>query len=173
MICQNCQQREATVHLTRIVNGQGIQMHLCPECAQKAQGFNLNLYPGMAAHFLQALFGMNSQQLGQSVGSLNQEKCSGCGRTFSQIQKAGRMGCSHCYSEFEPQIEQLLRQIHGGVFHIGKVPARGAQMIKNKQELSQLRKKLQVLVQEERFEEAAEVRDKIRDLEKLIGGGEK
>jgi protein arginine kinase activator len=98
MLCQNCQQREAAVHLTKIVNGQGMQMHLCHECAQKVQGFHFNFYPGMATDFLQALFGMNSMnQAGQQLSAVTQEKCPGCGRTFAQIQQAGKMGCGQCY----------------------------------------------------------------------------
>ncbi|NLO97437.1 MAG: DNA helicase UvrBC [Peptococcaceae bacterium] len=175
MLCQNCLQREATVHLTKIINGQGMQMHLCQECAQKVQGFgfNFNIYPGMATHFLQALFGLSSlNQTGQSVSTINQEKCPGCGWTFAQIQHAGRMGCSQCYDKFETQIEPLLRQIHGGGVHVGKVPKRCAASIRNKQELLRLRSRLQELVQREEFEEAARVRDRIKELEKLVGGEE-
>ncbi|NLM21789.1 MAG: DNA helicase UvrBC [Peptococcaceae bacterium] len=173
MLCQNCQQRQASVHFTKIVNGQGVQMLLCQECAQKAQGFSFNFYPGMATHFLQALFGMNSlNQTGQTVSLNNQAKCPGCGRTFSQIQQAGRMGCSQCYDKFESLIEPLLRQIHGGGAHVGKVPLRYAASIRNKQELRRLRSRLQELIQKEEFEEAAQVRDRIRDLEKMAGGEE-
>ncbi len=171
MLCQNCQQREATIHLTKIVNGQGMQMHLCQECAPKVQGFNFNLYPCMVTDFLQALFGINSlEQSGQPSSTSGQEKCPGCGRTFIQIQQAGKMGCSQCYEKFESQIEILLRQIHGGGVHVGKVPFRCAASIRNRQELGQLRNKLQELIQKEEFEEAAQVRDQIRDLEKTAGG---
>lgn len=171
MLCQNCQEREATVHLTKIVNGQTTQMHLCPECAQKVHGFGYNLYPAMVSDFLQALFGMNpTGQADQSVGKLQQEKCPGCGKTFSQIQQAGRMGCSQCYEKFEPQMELLLRRIHGGGAHVGKVPVRCGAARRNEQEKNKLRNRLQELIQKEEFEEAAQVRDKIRELEKMAGG---
>jgi protein arginine kinase activator len=61
MLCQNCKQRESTIHVTKIINGQATQLHLCQECAQKVQGFGFgfSIYPGMVSDFLQALFGMN------------------------------------------------------------------------------------------------------------------
>lgn len=170
MLCQNCNQRESTIHFTKIVNGQATQMHLCQECAQKVQGFGFSLYPGMVSDFLQALFGINPA--GQA-DQLQQEKCPGCGRTFSQIQQAGRMGCSKCYEKFEPQMELLLRRIHGGGTHVGKVPVKGGTAVRSKQELAQLKDKLQELIKKEEFEEAAQVRDRIREIEKVAGGGDK
>jgi protein arginine kinase activator len=174
MLCQKCQQRESTIHFTKIVNGQATQIHLCQECAQKVQGFGFSLYPGMVSDFLQALFGMNPmEQSEQAGGILPQAKCPGCGMTFAQIQQAGRLGCSKCYDKFEPQMELLLRRIHGAGAHVGKVPARGGANFRNKRELSQLREKLQELIQKEEFEEAAKIRDRIKELDKAAGGEEK
>lgn len=173
MLCQNCQQRESTVHLTKIVNGQATQYHLCSECAQKVQGFSFNLYPGMVSDFLQALFGVNSTgQSDQAANVLQQEKCPGCGKTFLQIQQAGRMGCSQCYEKFQSQMELLLRRIHGGGIHVGKVPARSGAAVRMKQERTKLKSRLQELIRREEFEEAAQVRDRIRELEKMAGGEE-
>ncbi|RNC62767.1 MAG: Protein-arginine kinase activator protein [Candidatus Dichloromethanomonas elyunquensis] len=174
MFCQNCHQRESTIHLTKIVNGQTTQIHLCQECAQKVQGFGFSLYPGMVSDFLQAIFGMHTfEQSGQTEGKLQQEKCPGCGRTFSQIQRAGRLGCSKCYEKFGPQMELLLRRIQGAGTHVGKVPARGGAVFRSKQELIQLREKLQELIQREEFEQAALVRDQIREHDKIAGGEDK
>jgi protein arginine kinase activator len=126
----------------------------------------------MVSDFLQALFGMNPAGQSEQILNPEQEKCPGCGRTFSQIQQAGRMGCSKCYDQFEPQMELLLRRIHGGGSHVGKVPVRGGKAFRNKQQLAELRSKLQNLIQQEEFEEAAVIRDRIRELEKKAGGEE-
>jgi protein arginine kinase activator len=171
MLCQNCHVRESTVHLTKIVNGQTTHIHLCPECAQKVQGFAFS--PGMVSDFLQVLFGMNpTEHSEQMTGKLQQEKCPGCGQTFSQIQQAGRMGCSQCYDKFGPQIELLLRRIHGSGTHVGKIPVRSGAALRTKYEKAELRNKLQELIRKEEFEEAAKVRDRIRELEKMAGGEE-
>lgn len=171
MICQNCKQRESVVHLTKIVNGQAIQTHLCQECAQKVQGFGLTIYPGMVTDFLQALFGHNHTDKSEQKMEENlQEKCPGCNRTIIELQQAGRMGCSKCYDTFQSQMEVLLRRIHGGVNHVGKVPARSGAAIINRKSIADLRLKLQELVDREEFEEAAIIRDKIRKLENNTGG---
>ncbi|MGI6451092.1 MAG: UvrB/UvrC motif-containing protein [Desulfitobacteriia bacterium] len=175
MLCQNCHARESTVHFTKIINGQATQMHLCSECAQKVQGFSFgfSLNPAMVSDFLQALFGVNpAGHAGQTVNILQQEKCPGCGKTFAQIQQTGRMGCRQCYEKFEPQMEQLLRRIHGGGAHVGKTPLRCGAAFRSEQEKTRLKKKLQELVAREEFEEAAKVRDRIRELEKTAGGEE-
>jgi protein arginine kinase activator len=56
---------------------------------------------------------------------------------------------------------------------MGKIPARAGSSIKAKKEVEHLREELQRRVTEEAFEEAAELRDKIRMLEgKISSGGE-
>lgn len=174
MLCQKCQQRDAVVHFTKVINGQTSELYLCQECAYKAHTPTQNIYPNMVADFIQALFGASPDgqfsQTGQAAGDATLPKCPGCGMTFSQIQQAGKMGCSKCYDEFEPQMDLLLRRIHGRGKHVGKVPARGGTAFKNKQEIAKLKEQLMDLVQAERFEEAAILRDKIKELENTVGG---
>jgi protein arginine kinase activator len=69
-------------------------------------------------------------------------------------------------------MELLLRRIHGGGIHVGKVPARSGAAYRTKQELAQLKSKLQELIRKEEFEEAALIRDRIRELEKDKGKDE-
>ena len=171
MICQKCMQRESVVHLTKIVNGQKTQTHLCQECAQSVQGFGFTIYSGMVSDFLQALFGHDPDTIAdQSLGDIQAEECLGCHRTFIQIQEAGRMGCSKCYDKFQPQMELLLRRIHGDVNHVGKVPERSGTAIKNRKLVAELKRKLQELVSKEEFEQAAVIRDRIKELENNAGG---
>ncbi|UWG97860.1 UvrB/UvrC motif-containing protein [Dehalobacter sp. DCM] len=173
MLCQKCHQREAVVHFTKIINGQTSDLYLCQECAYKAQPPAQNVYPNMVADFLQALFGASPSplnQAGQTAGEIPLQKCSGCGMTFAQIRQAGKMGCSRCYDEFEPHMELLLRRIHGRGNHVGKIPASVGAAFKSRQEIVKLKEQLMGLVQAEKFEEAAVLRDKIRDLENAVGG---
>ena len=168
MLCQNCQQREANVHLSKTVNGQTHEIHLCDQCAQKTQNVNFVLHPGLIVpDFLQALFGFSPTPV--TPGRQNEEACPRCGMTFSQITRAGKLGCSTCYEKFGPQLEPLLRKIHGGGQHVGKVPLRRGAALREKLELKRLKEKLQVLIQQERFEEAVVIRDKIRELEQKTG----
>ena len=166
MLCQNCHQREANVHVVKNINGQTTQLHLCDQCAQKTQEINVVFHQGIMPDFLQALFGFSPQPAAQR----QEEACPNCGMTFSQITQAGKLGCSACYEKFGPQLEPLLRRIHGGGQHVGKVPARQGAALREKLELAKLKEKLQILIRQEKFEEAVFVRDQIRDLERNIGG---
>ena len=39
MLCQNCKEHEATVHLTQIINNEKTNLSLCKDCAAK-KGFH-------------------------------------------------------------------------------------------------------------------------------------
>jgi protein arginine kinase activator len=165
VLCQNCQQREANVQITKTVNGETHELFLCDQCAKKAQEVNMVFHPGIIPEFLQALFGFTSVPQ-----SPKEETCPQCGRTFSQITQASKLGCSACYQKFGPQLEPLLRRIHGGGQHVGKIPARQGAEIRGKVEIQKLKEKLQQLIKNEEFESAAVVRDQIHQLEQELGG---
>ncbi|KLU61498.1 hypothetical protein CEB3_c21780 [Peptococcaceae bacterium CEB3] len=166
MLCQNCHEREANVHIAKTVNGQTQNLYLCEQCAKKVQEANFMFQPGLIVpDFLQALFGFSSESAPQQ-----EQACPRCGMTFSQITRAGKLGCSVCYETFGPQIESLVRRIHGGGQHVGKIPGRKGAVLKGKVELKRLKDDLQVLIREEKFEEAAIARDRIRQLEQGTGG---
>jgi protein arginine kinase activator len=169
MLCQHCQQREAKVRVIKTIKGQTQEMNLCEQCAQKIQELNIFMHPGVAVpDFLQALFGFMGKP--EKSGAPLEENCPLCGLTFSQITRAGKLGCSVCYDKFEPQLESLLRRIHGGGQHVGKIPRRRGSAIKDKLELQKLKEKLAVSIQQEKFEEAALIRDQIKRLDLKAGG---
>ncbi|MDA8229219.1 MAG: UvrB/UvrC motif-containing protein [Desulfitobacterium hafniense] len=173
MICQNCKQREANVHLFKTINGQTQELYLCEQCAKQSQEVNLVFQPGVIPDFLQALFGFNPSKTNNKP---QEEACPNCGMTFSQITRAGKLGCSSCYGTFESHLGQALRRIHGSGQHVGKIPARRGTAIRSKLELKKLKEKLQLLIAQEKFEDAAVVRDQIKELESLksaegTGGG--
>lgn len=166
MKCQECGQRPATVHFTKIIQGDKSEFHLCESCAREkgewinkaSAGFSLNsLLSGL----------LNFDQPGGTVAA--PPRCSTCGLTYTQFSQVGRFGCSDCYKHFKPRLEPLLRKVHGSTNHAGKVPHRTGGKIKTQRELGELRSKLQAAVQQENFEEAAVLRDKIRELEQQLG----
>lgn len=166
MLCQNCQQREAKVQLSKTENGQTQELFLCELCAKQTPEVSFIVHPAIVPEFLQALFGFNPASLEQP----SELSCPKCGINFSRITQAGKLGCSTCYETFETQLEPLLRRVHGGGQNVGKVPARRGVAIKCLMEERKLKEKLQVLIQQEAFEEAAVVRDQIRQLEQVKGG---
>ena len=165
MLCQRCQKNEANVHFTKIVNGEMVKYYLCEQCAKSAPEFNFVLSPGIIPHFLQTMFNFTNPKK-----TVLEESCPQCGRRLSEISKIGKLGCSGCYDKFQSELEPILRNIHGGGHHVGKIPARKGASIREKIEIQKLKEKLQQLVIKEEFEAAAVVRDQIRELEQKMEG---
>ncbi|MBX5436889.1 MAG: UvrB/UvrC motif-containing protein [Alicyclobacillaceae bacterium] len=169
MLCQRCQQRPATVHFTKIVNGDKSEYHLCESCA-KEKG-DLFSKAAQAFHFNQLLSGLLNMESspGFNAPPATANRCSRCGMTYSQFTKVGRFGCPHCYESFAPRLEPLLRRIQSSTSHTGKVPLRSGETVKVKKNLERLRRELQECISTERFERAAQLRDQIRELEQRLG----
>ncbi len=162
MLCDHCGENEAVIHLTQIVNNQMSTFHLCEACGE-AKGLEPGAHPGNVplTDFL--------AQMGQGVhmdATMPTGACAYCGLTIDEFKKKGRLGCSHCYVTFEAHLRGLLRRLHGGTQHVGKVylPPDPTQA-QRRQRLSGLRRKLDKAVANEDFERAALLRDQIRELE--------
>jgi len=94
-------------------------------------------------------------------------KCKNCGLTYDDFRKFGRLGCSQCYEAFKTHLSTLLKKIHGSNQHVGKTPAKLPTTKRKKiEDLQELKKQMIEAIQMEDFEKAANLRDKIRDLEK-------
>jgi len=162
MLCDICNKNQATVHLTEIIDEQMNELHLCEDCArakssQMESQFGLSdLLAGMA-EFEQPL-----QE--KEVAAL---KCANCGLSYSDFKKIGRLGCGDCYLNFKKYLTPLLKKIHGSGQHLGKSPQKGSQVSVNKKaDLQELRLQLQKAIEGEAFEEAARLRDQIRQAER-------
>ncbi|WP_054951029.1 UvrB/UvrC motif-containing protein [Numidum massiliense] len=169
MLCQECGKRPATLHFTKIVNGEKTEFHICEPCAKEKGEFLPDWHNGFSIHNL--LAGMLNTDFFDAdnrprTGDSGQLRCETCGMTYQQFSKIGRFGCSDCYHYFEPVLEPLIRRVHGNTQHSGKLPARRGEHLKRRRELSELKQRLAQLVAKEEFEEAAHVRDRIRELER-------
>jgi len=158
-----CKQNPAKVHLTQIVGDKMQKVDLCEECAKNKgvndpAGFSLaDLLLGLGA----------SQEIGQT--STGEElKCSACGFTQADFKKAGRLGCAQCYLTFAEGLEGLLKTMHKGTKHAGKVPQALRQSRDLSDRLKSLQKKLDKAIGEEDFETAAELRDEIKATKEKI-----
>src|SRR5688500_1186707 len=157
MQCCVCKEREAKVHLTQIVGDKMQKVDLCEECAKQKgvndpAGFSLaDLLLGLGA----------SQEMEQAAGS-GDLKCPHCGFTQADFKKAGRLGCSECYVTFAEGLEGLLKSMHKGTKHLGKVPHSYQQSRDLADKLKSLQKKLEKAVADEDFEQAAAMRDEIK-----------
>lgn len=163
MLCEECGLRPATIHLTKIVNNIKVERHLCAECAREKGELAFVASPHFSiAGMLSGLFSQTDDQPGSPPG----EKCASCGMAYDDFAKVGRLGCGNCYQRFEARLDPILKRIHGSVEHVGKVPNRVFAHLNTKREIGQLRQKLDEAVRKEAYEEAARLRDRIRDLER-------
>lgn len=164
MICDICAKNQATVHLTEIVDDQMNELHLCEECARKKSAQ------------MESQFGLSDLLAGMAEfekPAQDQEavllKCPKCKLTYADFKKIGRLGCGECYVTFKKFLAPLLKKIHGSGQHIGKSPLKPAKTARKNSDAQDLRAKLQKAIQAEAFEEAARLRDQIKELEKKEG----
>ena len=174
MLCERCQERPANVHLTEIVNGQKKETHLCEVCAREIHpyGFGISFLPQMSLqNFLAGLLKHVPGAEQPAQAEVGGKTCEKCGLTERQFVKQGLLGCGYCYDSFEERLEPLLRRIHGSVRHTGKVPVRTGGPLRQAKEIELLKNQLREAINLEEFERAAELRDRIRELEKQMKQG--
>ncbi|MEP6766891.1 MAG: UvrB/UvrC motif-containing protein [Gemmatimonadaceae bacterium] len=161
MLCDSCKERDAVVHLTRIVHGAVTQLHLCEKCA--------------AAKGVETTVTVKQHPLGDILQAVQQQaatttedapSCSFCGATARDFRATGRLGCSHCYEAMEHSLRELLRRLHGNSRHVGqRYDAPQVQMEGKIDSVHDLEDRLRRAVESEQFELAAELRDRLRVIE--------
>lgn len=172
MQCQHCKQQAATIHLTEITNGQRQETHLCEDCAQQ-QGLAIkNQVP--INELLSTLLSSQgaSAQPAEKAKSSKQEPapaaltCPACGMTFEQFRKETLLGCPADYEVFKAPLLRIIEKAQAGsTSHCGKVPARAPSDNKRYIKILNLRKELQSAINNENYEKAAEIRDRIEHLQ--------
>src|SRR5438309_9591701 len=156
--CHKCP-KPATYHITEVVSeDQYEELHLCEECYHKFYYEPLQQAAGQKG-------GVGQLEESDEASALNQRECPVCGIKFVEFRNSGRLGCPHDYQEFREELAPLLENIHGEIRHCGKTPRRLPQNKQTQSELIQLRKQLQQAVTREAYEDAARLRDRIRQLE--------
>lgn len=169
MKCCVCKEREATVHLTQIVGDKMQKVDLCEECAR-----NKGINDPTGFSLADLLLGLGGEPEAEPPAKTGELKCPQCGFTQTEFKKLGRFGCPECYQTFAEGLDELLKSMHKGTRHVGKVPAayRGVEDMKKR--LQRLQQELARAVREENFERAAVLRDEIKHLQaRLAAPGER
>jgi protein arginine kinase activator len=135
------------------------KLDLCEDCA-KAKG--VNDPAGFALADLMLGLGA-AQEIEQAAGGA-ELKCSRCGFTQADFKKSGRLGCPECYKTFSEGLSGLLKTMHKGTRHVGKAPETMRHATENADRLKSLQKKLEKAIESENFEEAAHLRDEIKQV---------
>ena len=190
MLCENCGENEANVRYTQIINGVKKEMHLCEDCA-KEKGINTNMdfnIPINFSSFLGDIFDdYNETGFLPEFTKTKTLKCSKCGLTYDEFINNGKFGCENCYNTFEDKIDYLVKNLHGSSKHIGRKSkfskqnesniekkvnykkestSKNMDSISEENKLEKLQRELKEAIKDERYEDAAKIRDEIKKLEK-------
>jgi len=158
MLCDVCKCNDATVFLTQIQDGKMQKVNLCDACSKEKgvedpKSFALaDLLLGIGA----------SEEIEKSALS---QKCPVCGFSQADFKKTGRLGCAVCYTTFAEGLHTLLKAMHKGTEHVGKLPQRAHRTIELSHRMRALSENLRKAVAEENYETAASLRDQIKLLE--------
>jgi protein arginine kinase activator len=158
MLCDICKENEATVHFSQVVGDKVRKIDICETCA-KAKGLT---DPGSVAMLGDMLGEFAGEQMPAETENL---RCPACGFTLANFKKTGRLGCGECYVTFESGLKSLLKAMHKGERHVGKTPGKAAAARDVTDRIKALEDDLQRAIADERYENAAQIRDKIRAIE--------
>src|SRR5271169_870122 len=158
-MCSVCKVKPATLFYSNYSSeNKLVNLNLCDDCA-KAKGFSAA--PSFAMADLMLGLGA-AQEIEQAVGV--ELKCPRCGFSQADFKKSGRLGCPECYRTFAEGLSGLLKSMHKGTRHVGKAPEALRASRENADKLKTLQKKLTKAIESENFEEAAQLRDEIKQL---------
>lgn len=174
-MCQNCGKNEVTFRYTQVINGVKKEMNLCDKCARELglKDINFNM-PISFSNFLGDFFSDYTDNLLPSFMSTQALKCKTCGTTFDDFINSGEFGCNNCYDVFEDRIFPILKSLQGANRHIGRgykkvnnlveknIENNKSQDTKTENRLEKLHRDLQEAIKDERYEDAAKIRDQIK-----------
>ena len=172
MICDICNEREATIEFTAVMGNEKKTLHLCGQCSKQESE-----KPAGPATKVTPTHVTASKKVNVVIGHLagteaGKGPCSGCGMTYEEFRKIGRLGCSQCYDAFGTPLRRLLKRIHGSDTHVGRGPR--ASKVSSPatsasgglpQGLEELTQALHAAVDAEEYERAAQLRDRIARLQ--------
>jgi protein arginine kinase activator len=162
MLCDNCRERDAMIQVTQVIGNEMRKHNLCEKCAVE-KGFKT---PEAAPQHQLIDFLMPAQKaLPATMAEIG--RCAFCASTLRDFRATGRLGCARCYTSFESSLRDLLRRVHGNSRHVGKryTPPQLPSSGEAPSLLDELRERLRRAVENEQFELAAELRDRIRVIE--------
>ena len=170
--CEQCGGRAAAVTLTEVGLEGKVVRKLCALCAEEL---------GVPGDTLPLGNHQDDGRWDELLHRISQERidedslaCPGCGWTFGEFESRGKLGCPQCYQTFMGDMTRLLKEFHGADRHTGKVPHKIGRRIDMRRRILGVKDNIQIAIGEERFEDAAHLRDEMRDLDaelrRLVNG---
>lgn len=171
MQCEICGKAPATITYTEHREDKIKTLRLCQQCAEE-KGLHLSL-TSKKFPLAEPLAALAEGMMPGEKDELSSLCCRSCELPFSTFAVTGRLGCPDCYTSFRAQLKPLLRKAHGSTSHTGKAPLKDGPELARKKEMRALYDALERAVEKELYEEAAGLRDRIRELEAAGGEGNK
>ena len=195
MLCDNCGRREANVRYSENINGVKKELNLCEKCSQELGITNMDFSMPIdfSSFFGEFMEDFKNPDFMPLLNEIKQLKCDQCGYTFDDIVNTGKLGCGNCYSVFEERLDPIIKRIQGSNKHVGRIgkvidnkiennasgngkeeqksnneKAEQNQKSNNKEnenKLEKLQNELKQAIKEERYEDAAKIRDEIKKVE--------
>lgn len=164
------------VHLTSVFDDEVEKINICSECAEDFSFLSEDDFYNDLSKILFKVFQANAlknrsvrgKRVFKSLSYGKNRKCPSCGIDLKTMKKLGRIGCPNCYSEFREVLMPIIRSLHGKQDHRGKIPGNTSSSIRLEKNIRELRKELNIEVLVENFEEAAKIRDRIKEMEKNV-----
>ena len=191
MICQKCNKNEANIKYTEIINGEKREMMLCENCSNNLglDSINFNMPIDFSSFFGGLLDDeeYSSQEFLPLFKTIKELKCNNCNMTYNDFVNQGKFGCEECYNVFSSKIDSLLKRLHGDNKHTGRKSRHktfknvdlGAESVHEtrtsvgvndfvdpQNKLQKLQSDLKKAIADERYEDAAKIRDEIKGLDK-------
>lgn len=158
MICESCKKKDATIHLTQVIDGNAKKLNLCQDCAQDS-GIDLN----SPISITDVLLGLGAQLPQASPAATEFDlSCGRCQMTRTEFKKRARLGCPECYNAFMGELSALTKAMHHSAQHVGKIPARQGNEARLAAQIAVLKKDIETAIAKEQYEVAANLRDKIK-----------
>lgn len=170
MLCDICKKNEATVHITKIINGMQQEFNICEKCAKEKGEFGFVGQMDFSSPFTfqNILTGIMDYISNPNETQYNFDySCKNCGITFKEFKRKGLVGCSECYKNFTEALNPIIKRVQGNLEHTGKIPSKAGKDIINKRKLLELKKSLQEAIATEEYEKAAQIRDAIKEIQKI------
>ncbi len=168
MLCDNCKQKEASIHYTQVINDSKIELNLCDDCAKK-KGMPMkttlsvnDIFQGL----LDMTLGLSPNYLDSGSMKTETARCDNCGMSFEEFRETGMFGCNICYSTFNTQLNKIIKSMQANVKHTGKLPIKMGSALIKERTIENFKTELETAINEERYEDAAKLRDQIRELRK-------
>lgn len=170
--CTACHKAIASIVIMDLTGGEVVgQQHLCPACAEGMGVVQPKTQLKLSTEILEDLLGLKGKA-GREGKGRREGACAGCGMSVVEFKVKGRLGCPRCYETFRAELVPLLQRIHEAASHRGRLPGRAPALEPaTADRMADLRRRLEEAVRGERYEEAARLRDELRQIENATPDG--